>query len=403
MILLLCGLFYSIAVAQDESQLVNRIALAQLSLEPSTTQTTILAGAIAAEAAEDTANSVNMNGLKAIGNMINSIFGGSGERGILEQFKTAGLRIASSTNAVALGLAGALGLVSILWVILLAMAKETSIMGGVVEEVIILSLIAFLLRSYSSIVGDVFSIADSIAQTVNGGGVGVAVTDFVQGFFFSFVGVVVNGVKGLSFKDWLFSSADLVVGVILILIACYYAFSALIELIGVLLIAPVVVGLALAFGPVFIACLASTYTRRWFDTWLNFLIGGAFLSVITLVILTLINQVIISKILDLGTASLAGSALAIAIIGVGCSKVFSAIPALADAMLPGRTGGGSGSTSSSGFMSAPSKAAAGATSAVKGASKSVGAAVSSIKSAGVAATASPATGAAVRALSKMTT
>lgn len=320
----------------------------------------------------------SVSSLQAIANTINRTFGGGGEAGMMERFKSKGLAIASGLGVVAKALAGVLALVSLVWAVLIAMASNQSSIDAAVESIIFATITAFLLFNYPSIVNDVMTLAASVSSSVGIGGVGEAVSEFIRGFFFVFVDTVVKGISGLSFTDWVLKAADLIVGVLLMLIACFFAFTALIELIGVLLIGPVVVGLAIAVGPIFVACIASPYTRRWFDQWLNFLIGGAFLSVITLIVLTLLNAVVTVQITQDAGGSLAGQALAVALLGMGCAKIFAAIPGLADSLFPGRTGAGKAVVSSKDMGQAAKAvpAAAGAASSAGGAAK--GAVVSAV-------------------------
>lgn len=295
-------------------------------------------------------DSGNAQSLTVIQSVIENLFG-SGSGNLLEKFVASGLTIASGLNSVALPLAGALALASMLWHIMLAMANRKSATDAAIEGILFAVLTAFLIAQYASIVTSVVGFGQTIL-TSTGFNLGQAVTNFMNGFLAKFIDVIVKGFEAFGSVNWFLGATDILFGVALMVLACFFAFMAMIELVGVLLIGPVVLGLAIAIGPIFIACLASTFTRRWFNQWFNFLINGAVLSAITVIVLTLLTQVVTLGIGTIGQGSVSGQAIAMALIAVGSAKIFSSIPGFADSILPGRTGAGSAVTSADGLGNA---------------------------------------------------
>ncbi|ABM39512.1 type IV secretion system protein [Polaromonas naphthalenivorans] len=309
-----------------------------------------VSAALAANTPAAVKDSGNAQSLTVIQTVIENLFGksNSGES-LIKRFTGSGLTIAGSlTSTVALPLAGALALASMLWHIMLAMANRKSPTDAAIEGILFAVLTAFLISQYASIVRDVVKFGDMVI-TATGGTVGESVTNFMTGFLVKFIDVIVKGFSAFSITSWLTGSADMLFGVALMVLACFFAFTAMIELVGVLLMGPVVVGLAIAIGPIFIACLASTFTRRWFNQWFNFLVGGAFLTAVTVIVLKLLTEVVTAGVGAIGEGSVSGQALAMAMIAVGTAKIFAAIPNFADSILPGRTGAGQAVTSGDGL------------------------------------------------------
>ena len=264
-------------------------------------------------------------------------------------------------------IAGSLALATILWIIVISLVKNESVLPGVTEELIYAIITAALLGWYAQIVNDIVGLGEWVLATT-GGSLRQAVVGFVDGMMAKIIDVIVKGFQNVvSLKGWLLGGAiDWAISILLLLVATYFMVIALLELIGVVLAGPVVIGIAVALGPLFIASFASQWTRRWFNQWINFFVNGAMLTAMVVVVLTLINNVVVRDIGLAPSGFLAGEALALALLAAGMGKIFSSIPSLADGLFPGRTGAGSASAGAKVFTSAPKTAMSGAASTAQG-------------------------------------
>jgi type IV secretory pathway VirB6-like protein len=82
----------------------------------------------------------------------------------------------------------------------------------------------------------------------------------------------------------------------------------------------------------------SRYTRAWFGQWLNYLVSSAFLTVVAVIVLKLLSTIFASSFEKFGEGKSAATALGIAMIAAGMTKLFESIPSITDAIFPGRTG-----------------------------------------------------------------
>lgn len=313
--------------------------------------------------ASDLASSSGSDSLKAITKIVDAALGAN----LVAAFKNAGLGIAGGLMGGARIIAGSLALATILWIIVISLVKNESVLPGVTEELIYAIITAALLGWYAQIVNDIVGLGEWVLATT-GGSLRQAVVGFVDGMMAKIIDVIVKGFQNVvSLKGWLLGGAiDWAISILLLLVATYFMVIALLELIGVVLAGPVVIGIAVALGPLFIASFASQWTRRWFNQWINFFVNGAMLTAMVVVVLTLINNVVVRDIGLAPSGFLAGEALALALLAAGMGKIFSSIPSLADGLFPGRTGAGSASAGAKVFTSAPKTAMSGAASTAQG-------------------------------------
>jgi type IV secretory pathway VirB6-like protein len=282
-----------------------------------------------------------LESLRSIGGYIQQVIGID----LMARFLATALGISTTLMPAALVIGGALALATILWQVMVAMINKDSAMTAATEALLYASLAAALLTMYRSIVQDIVGLGTFIAGRVGSGGgnaLGSAAQGFIEAYLAKFVDIVVKSTENVSGVVSFFTSGiDMLASFFFMLIACWFAFGALIELIGVVIMGPLVVGIGVALGPLFVSTLASHWTRRWFDQWFNFLLNGAILTAIVVVVLTLLTGVIAATV-GVGTGGFqTGEALGLALISAGMGKVFSSIPSFADALLPGRTSAGS--------------------------------------------------------------
>lgn len=286
--------------------------------------------------------------------------------GFADAVKNSALGLAARTQTVAYSFAGILALISIFWKGMLTMLERKSIIAPVMEVLIYSSVAVAVIANYTVFVEQIWDIATALLNAIAGaGGVGAALGTYISTFFGA-VGTIFRSISdtwaSVGFWQATTMMMDMLGSVILLVGICIMMIMASVEIIGVFVMGPVFFAVGIVFGPIMIATLASDFTRKWFDQWLNFLISSAMLTTVAVTVLMLLSA----------TAGAAASRIAatpgggfLALIGLGIltmslSKLFSAVPAITDAIFPGRTGAGS-AIAPSGGASALAAAAIGAT------------------------------------------
>jgi type IV secretory pathway VirB6-like protein len=339
-------------------------------------------------------------------NLIDSVLG----KDLIATFKDGAMGIANGFLGGAKVIAGALALASLIWNLLIAQINREPAMPVVAESLIFAIVTAALLASYSTMVDFVTSLGSWAASQANGS-VGTAATTLfgsvMQAIVDNFTRIGTGG--GSSWWDILTgalaNAIDVLFSFLVLVFALIFVAYSMVELVSVVLIGPVILGLAIAVGPLFVAMLASHWTRRWFEQWFNFLVNGAFLYAITVIVVTLVATGIGPAMKADTGATLSGQAIAIALLALGLGKIFSSIPAFADGLFPGRTAAGSAITRGRDAAAAASGGSRAVGSIGKGAA-AIGSFVrrgtGSMASAGTSLGASmPGAGAAARALSAL--
>jgi type IV secretory pathway VirB6-like protein len=325
-----------------------------------------IAGALASSAAlaaDPTSNSSSVESLGLVPKMIDSIFGSN----LMEAFVSTALGMSAALIGGANVLAGTIAMSALLWNLLKAQVERKAALPVVTEAVILAALTAGLLASYSTVVGNIIDFGRWVQGQV-GGSFGSATSSLFGSMFAALVNVFKQEwatVQQTKFWNLIWGGAasaliDLIVTIFFLLVAAVLMISALVEVIGVFLIGPVVVGLGVVFGPLMIATVVSSYTRDWFWHWLRFLINGALLYAIAIATMKLFSSMIGTLVsVSNGETLLMGKAIALAMLSAGMGKIFAGIPAMADGLFPGRTGAGSGMTSGGQAAAAVGAAAAG--------------------------------------------
>lgn len=317
-------------------------------------------------AGDGTGNEVES--LRLIAEIIDSVLG----KGAIDMFVSAAMPIASSLNGLAMGLAGTLALIALLWALLIAMINKKSAFSAMMEPVIFSLLTTMLLTNYAMIVGDVVGLGQK-AIAATGSTVGTAFTKFISVFLESFINIFISVLDRFTFTWGVFSLVlEAAIALVGLAAAGVLILIALKDIMAVFLTGPIALGIGVAVGPLFIATLPMPATRRWFDQWINFLINASMLTALAVIVMVLIQNAILTTVQGFmsGSTGTIGKVLAIAMIAASLSKVFQAIPSFADALFPGRTGAGSAMSSAPGSMvvNAAKGAVTGASNAIKGAS-----------------------------------
>jgi len=255
----------------------------------------------------------------------------------IERIRKGGASFAERTNGYAKMLAGALFSVTLGWGLLMGFFTKTPPMEVFMECVVFLALSLLLLEIYPAIANDLWMLSKLVA------GEDLAVT--ISKFISTMLGAIIAAIQSLLISlftlrlDY-FTAA--IPSFLALVVAIFFAFLAIIELIGIAFTGPVFFAAGFALGPLFCASIASHYTRRWFDQWLNFMIASAFMTTIAVVVLTILATVLsdFSTSFSSRCDFSSGEVLGLALLMASVSKLFAGVPQITDAMFPGRTGAG---------------------------------------------------------------
>lgn len=355
---------------------------------------TLLCGAVFAQDAPPMeaptpgpSNSKSLASLAQVANSVRDMFGGN----LVTTFKDRALAIAHRLDNIALALAGALAVAGLLWNVTLALINRDPVVETVAEAVLFASLVGFLIRTYEEPVTWVIDLGDQILNTVSPGGIAGGVGRFIASFYHAFFAMLAKAGNNMMYMD-IFNiaaaMADFLISLFLLIVAAVLGIYALLELVGVLFLGPIIVGIAVSLTPIFVACLITGWTRKWFDQWLNFLVNGAMITALTAIVLELMTSFI--RLPLAADGFLIGETIAMALICAGLGKIFTAIPGFADAILPGRTGAkamtaGKGGGLAGSVASQAGKVASGGATAAGAAGKAVQAAPRALATAASAA------------------
>lgn len=256
---------------------------------------------------------------------------------------------ASGLRGLALSLTGALLLAYGLWAILLAMKDGKPVIDEVVERLIYGALIVFLINSYTIIVNDVLLLGNAlIAKT--GTTFGQAIAAYIVTFVGTGIKLIIKALMGVFSLNIITSAASLLILLMFAGIALKMLLDSLIEVFTIALTGPVYFAVAVTLGPLFIATMASPWTIRWFDQWINFVINAGTLTALLVIVLVTITTFFSSIFQAAASADAAGNGLAMAgqviqyvALTAIAGKIIAQVPAMADGLLPGRTGAGGAS------------------------------------------------------------
>ncbi|MGF6440595.1 type IV secretion system protein [Paraburkholderia youngii] len=263
-----------------------------------------------------------------------------------------GMSLATSYNGTAYTIAGILASAWFMWCLLRQLADGgTNYVALAIDATVPMAMTSATLHLYSNVVQGLAGIFINAVPT-SAGGVSGAITTFatsmLQGFAnavnavlqttncFDLVDIFVAGVTG-HFGDILHAYFL----VLLMFIALVIAVIAVAEIVGVMLMGSMFAGVALALGPLFIACAVSEWSRHYMMGWIKFL-GGAYLykGLIT-VVLTLIAPVVTAYTtanqasLSAPTGPSMGSAIALMAVLWVLRHIIIAIPKMAKALVGG--------------------------------------------------------------------
>ncbi len=269
---------------------------------------------------------------------------------VLQQFVDKGKELANGMLGPARILAGGLALVSLLWGVLMAFINKKSPLNAVVEAGIFASLSALMIQNFAWVSDGVYKLAkDAMGQSSLPAKAASFLESLVVGF-----GAILANIFGRIFDIGFLDILQILPAVFAVLLALVFGLLAFVTLLGLALQGPFALGIGLAVAPMIAATIASPYTRRWFDQWLNFMVGAAFSTAMIWIALSLLMapmEVMINDASNGKHTILAGAAFQIALLMFFASKMLAAVPSISDAIFPGRTGAGSIAASARDFAS----------------------------------------------------
>src|SRR3990167_7141714 len=267
-------------------------------------------------------------------NVVNAVIGND----FVDRVINAAKGLAGSLKSVAMALAGVLALIQLIWN---AMLEKKPVIPAVLETVLFSLIAAALLTNYSVVVDTVYGIAKSVLSAV-GLDIGQTFMDFIKSLYDPVARLFVNIGKsfGEAWGTWKIVDvvAEIVLTVLVLVVAIYFIVVSLVSLLGVFIMGPIFLGVGIVIGPLMVATIVSRYTRAWFGQWLNYLVSSAFLTVVAVIVLKLLSTIFASSFEKFGEGKSAATALGIAMIAAGMTKLFESIPSITDAIFPGRTG-----------------------------------------------------------------
>lgn len=291
---------------------------------------------------------------------------------------TSGYTIAATVTTTALGIAGALAVVYLLYEVLQFLSGRTTSMLQVLFDVGIpcifaaafISQYAMLLPKFEKVL-DVFRHLGSGGQDPFNAILDVYTT--VIGKVTSAVGTAFKEVgKAFSFSKMLTLSPNVMLALVDLVATVFFALAVLVllligvaEVLGLLLIGPFLFAVGVAFGPIMIAGLVTPWTRDYFSKWLQFIVISAGLTgvinVIFIIAAGLMKSVGVAQNTNEPTAV---GLVIMAILMLTINSMVSQAPSIASALFPGHVG--VSKSSGGAVVAAGQKAAAGTKNVGKG-------------------------------------
>jgi hypothetical protein len=329
-------------------------------------------GAFAADAVPPAQQTVDAGGFFAKMDGAVREVGKKAGRDLSASLKTSGYSIAATMNNTALGIAGALGLVYLLYEVLQFLSGRTKSMLQVLFDVGIPCIFAAAFITQYGKLLPMFEGFLDVFRNLAGGSAGGADDAFtgILNVYTSVIGKITEAVQTAFLTNaktigmWE-GASKVMVTVVDLLVTILFALAILVllligvaEVLGLLLIGPFLFAVGVAFGPIMIAGLVTPWTRDYFTKWLQFLVISAGLTGVINVIFTIAKQ-LMDKV-QIGAATTgeptAVGLVIIAILILTINSMISQAPSIASALFPGHVGV---SKSSGGPVASAAKKAAG--------------------------------------------
>lgn len=239
------------------------------------------------------------------------------------------------------------GLSLILTAIRIPLEKDTphEVIGELVERILEIGFFLFLLTEYQWIIGGgVKPLFDQIASIVNGDGALAGFKNIVT------IGVAILGgvsklFEGLGIVGAILALLQNLIAIILMVVSGLLTLFAAAVYVVIFFVADVLVAIAIALGPFFIALGVLHYTRSNFESWFNFLVNGFMYKVVGGTMVTLIGgmtQKVMAIIVgrpDDWTGS-TSAAIAALLFSIAIIYLMRSVPDIASGLMRGVTAAG---------------------------------------------------------------
>lgn len=285
---------------------------------------------------------------------------------------TAGYSIAATVTSTALGIAGALGLVYLLYEVMQFLSGRAKSMLQVLFDVGIPCIFAAAFITQYGKLLPMFEGFLDVFRHLGGSASGGAADPFtgIMNVYTTVIGKVTDAVQAAftvtgqtvgiteSAQTNMLAIIDLLLTVLFALAILVLLLIGVAEVLGLLLIGPFLFAVGVAFGPIMIAGLVTPWTRDYFTKWLQFLVISAGLTGVINVIFTIAKQLMDS--VQVGASDTAQptavSLVIVAILILTINSMISQAPSIASALFPGHVGV---SKSSGGAVASAAKKASG--------------------------------------------
>jgi TrbL/VirB6 plasmid conjugal transfer protein len=267
---------------------------------------------------------------------------------------TAGYSVAATTTNTALGIAGALGLMYLLYEVLQFLSGRQRSMVQVLFDVGIPCIFAAAFITQYAKLLPMFEGFLNVFRNLSGSMSGGSEDAFsgILNVYTAVISKVTEAVgaafaataKAVGFSAGMGKTAvslvDLLVTVLFALAILALLLTGIAEVLGLLLIGPFLFAVGVAFGPIMIAGLVTPWTRDYFTKWLQFLVISAGLTGVINVIFTIAKQLMDT--VQVGTsdtgAPTAVGLVVVAILILTINSMISQAPSIASALFPGHVG-----------------------------------------------------------------
>jgi hypothetical protein len=262
-----------------------------------------------------------------------------------------GVNFAAQTVPSALELGGALALVFIVTQgIYIILGSGADIRSVLAEVGLALTIAGFLILNYEA---QITSFAGAgglldMVRNITGSDPSLKIME-LYGAIFKMIGSAIgqawstfSAISGF-FHPILATVAavDLMLTVIFALFILYLCLTGLAEIAGLILTGPFLCAVAVVFGPLFISCLVTPWTREYFSKWVNFVVATAVLTGVLGACLGIAAGLFIIFDFTSITASETPTAIGLAIAAIAITSINSMIqqaPGVSNALVPGSHG-----------------------------------------------------------------
>ena len=208
----------------------------------------------------------------------------------------AGLGISQKLMSTALTLGGSLALINLLWVAidhLVLRGHRDLIWPPIIHSVVMAVITGAVLRAYPLLAQGAIDFFMGVTNLVSGS----ASTSQVQSIGNQLTNLAINGIKSalesVHAFDWnakaiLLIIIDVFLTLIVGLFCMIMAILMFVSVVSSIFTGTLMAGLAIALGPLFIATIASGFTRTFFDKWFGFLCSALFVKVVVMTMLALL-------------------------------------------------------------------------------------------------------------------